>query len=274
MHYFSLGKILRTPISSFITIAVIGIALALPTNFYVLLRSWQNLSQKWNDDSAKISLYLKTNITPNMVQDLIQKLKADPKISNIKHISAQQGLQEFSEILGDDKMATMLPKNPLPELIIINPIPELRTLQAINSILYAMKALPEVEAVQFDLQWLQRLDNIITLVNKIIWALEFLLGIGVLLIISNTIRLVTKNAGVTLYAGIWYGLFGGLTAWGIEALVLTYLETPVKNLAKLYSSNFYIYSLSFSNGLYLLLFSILIGLRSSWLSNTIDHDKL
>jgi len=279
----SLGKLLRTPLISFMTIAAIGIALALPTNFYILLRNMQNLSLQWNNNSSQISLYLRMNTAPSRVQELIQRLKINPQINNVRYISAQQGLQEFSKILGNDKITTILSKNPLPELIIINPIPELRTPQKINTMINTMKSLPEVEIVQLDLQWLQRLDDIIVLAKKITTVLAFLLGIGVLSIVGNTIRLAIQNErkeievlnllGATnafirrpfLYTGIWYGLFGGLIAWLSEIISLIWLRNPIKNLAYSYNSSFYIEGLSFNDGLYLLLFSIVIGLIGSWI---------
>ena len=279
----SLGKLSRTPTTTFMTIMVIGIALALPTNFYVLLRNMQSLSQKWNNNSAEISLYLKMNVTPSRTQSLIQQLKANPKISDVRHISAQQGLQEFSKVLGNNEVTTMLATNPLPELIIVNPVTELRTSRAINALLHKLKALPEVEVVQLDLQWLQRLDNIIVLVQRIILALAFLLGIGVLSIVGNTIRLAAQNerkeievmnlVGATnafirrpfLYIGIWYGLLGGIIAWFLETLALLWLRGSVENLASSYGSDFYVQGLDLNGGLRLLLFSILLGLIGSWL---------
>lgn len=279
----SLGKLSRTPLTSFMTVMVIGIALALPVNFYVMLKNMQNLSQKWNNNSAQISLYLKMNVTSTRVQELISQLKADPKISEVKYISAQQGLQEFSKVLGTDQVIAMLSKNPLPELIIINPIPELRSTQAITTILNTVKALPDVEMAQLDLQWLQRLENIIILVRHIILALAFLLGIGVISIVGNTIRLAAQNerkeievmnlVGATnafirrpfLYTGIWYGLFGGIIAWFLEIMVLMWLRGTVTNLASSYGSDFYIHGLGFGSGMQLLIISILLSLIGSWI---------
>lgn len=279
----SLGKLLRTPLTSFMTVMVIGIALALPVNFYVMIKNMQNLSQKWDNNSAQISLYLKMNITSARVQKLISQLKADPKISEVKYISAQQGLQEFSKVLGTDQVVAMLSKNPLPELIIINPIPKLRSAQAITTILNAMKALPEVKMVQLDLQWLQRLENIIILVRHIILALAFLLGIGIISIVGNTIRLAVQNerkeievmnlVGATnafirrpfLYTGVWYGLFGGMIAWFLEITVLMWLRNTVTNLASSYGSDFYIRGLGFGSGIHLLIISVLLSLIGSWI---------
>jgi cell division transport system permease protein len=279
----SLGKLWRTPLTSLMTIAVIGVALALPVNFYVLLHNAQNLSQNWNNNSAQISLYLKMNVAPSRVQGLIRQLKDNPQISEVRYVSAQQGLQEFSKVLGNSQVTSMLSKNPLPELIIIDPVPILRNPQGVNAILEIVKVLPEVELAQVDLQWLQRLNNVIVLVKKTILILAFLLVIGVLSIVGNTIRLVAQNeskeievmhlVGATnafirrpfLYTGIWYGLFGGIIAWFLESLVLMWLRGPVKTLSISYHSDFYLQGLAFNDGLHLLLFGILLGLIGSWI---------
>ena len=83
-----------------------------------------------------------------------------------------------------------------------------------------------------------------------------LLGLGVVLIVSNTIRLdilnrraeieVMKLVGASdrfarrpfLYSGIWYGLGGGVLALILVAIASWVLARPVDQLALLYGSAF------------------------------------
>jgi cell division transport system permease protein len=83
-----------------------------------------------------------------------------------------------------------------------------------------------------------------------------LLGVGVLAVIGNTIRLeiqgrraeieVTKLVGGSnayvrrpfLYTGILYGVGGALLAWGILAGAVAVLSEPVATLARLYGSRY------------------------------------
>jgi cell division transport system permease protein len=83
-----------------------------------------------------------------------------------------------------------------------------------------------------------------------------LLGVGVVAVIGNTIRLeiagrrqeieVTKLVGGSnayvrrpfLYTGVLYGLGGALIAWGIVAAAILVLQQPVTTLAQLYGSRY------------------------------------
>ena len=110
-----------------------------------------------------------------------------------------------------------------------------------------------------------------------------LLGLAVLLVIGNTIRLeienrraeivIVKLVGGTdafvrrpfLYSGLWYGLGGGLLAYALVSLSLWLLAGPVQRLAGLYQSQF---NLGQEAILPVLVLGggALLGLLGSWLS--------
>ena len=278
----SLGKLVRTPFTSFMTVSVIGIALALPASLYVMLQNVQGLSQNWKNNSTQISVYLKTNLSKLQTQDVLHQLRSNPEIGNVSYISPQQGLKEFGQTLDSQKAISTLHKNPLPGVILVQPILSLRSPLAITGLLDNLKHLPEVDTAQLNLAWLQRLHNIINLAQHIIYAIGFLLALGILLIVGNSIRLATQNerqeisilklVGATntfirrpfLHSGIWYGLFGGIIAWILVAIVLWCLQTPVAKLASSYNSDFYLHGLTIGTGISLLIISMLLGFIGSW----------
>jgi cell division transport system permease protein len=278
----SLGKILRVPFSSFMTVFIIGIALALPTSLYVMLQNARGLTQSWKSDSSQISVYLKTNLSRIQTQDILHQLRVNPEIANVTYISPEQGLKEFGKALGSEKVIGSLHRNPLPGLILVQPILSLRSPMAITHLLDTIKKFPEADTVQLNLAWLQKLQNIINLAQHIIYALGLLLALGIMLIVGNAMRLATQNerqeitilklVGATnrfirrpfLHAGIWYGLFGGIIAWIMVTVILRWLQMPVAKLASAYNSNFYLHSLNISSGICLLLISMALGLIGSW----------
>ena len=84
----------------------------------------------------------------------------------------------------------------------------------------------------------------------------FVLALGVLLIIGNTIRLAIENrrseieivklVGGTdsfvrrpfLYLGFWYGIGGALVAWVLVQGSLVFLSAPVETIAQSYRDDF------------------------------------
>jgi cell division transport system permease protein len=147
-----------------------------------------------------------------------------------------------------------------------------------------LRMLPGADIVQLDLQWVRRLQAITVIAQRAVLVLASLLGMAVLLIVGNTIRLeiqnrrteieITKLIGATnafirrpfLYTGFWYGLFGGVIAWLLIAMSVTLLGGPIAHLAQLYQSSFDLSSLDLITILMLLGGSSLLGLAGSWLA--------
>jgi cell division transport system permease protein len=147
-----------------------------------------------------------------------------------------------------------------------------------------IRELKLVDDVQLDLEWLQRLDALLDMGRKLVLALGAALGLGVILVVGNTIRLaiqsrrdeitVVKMVGGTdayvrrpfLYSGLLFGMFGALVA----AILLTglgfWLAGPVTKIALLYQSQFSISGLGFSGFVTLLLIGGSVGLIGAWLA--------
>jgi len=107
-----------------------------------------------------------------------------------------------------------------------------------------------------DAEWVMRFNAILDVLRHLLLIAAALLGVGVLAVIGNTIRLeiqgrraeieVTKLVGGSnsyvrrpfLYTGMLYGLVGALLAWGIVAIAIVILDAPVATLARLYGSRY------------------------------------
>ena len=141
-----------------------------------------------------------------------------------------------------------------------------------------------VEDVQLDMEWLRRLDALLDMGRKLVLALGAALGIGVILVVGNTIRLaiqsrrdeivIVKLVGGTdayvrrpfLYTGVLFGFFGAF----IAALMLIglglWLEPSVNTLASLYQSQFRLTGLGVSGFITLLGIGGAVGLAGAWIS--------
>jgi cell division transport system permease protein len=273
----SLGRLYRAPLASLMTAAVIGIALALPAGLYLLTANLQELSSRW-DGSANFSLFLKQNLSMEQAQLLAKRLSDWPEIANLHLITPDEALAEFRELSGFGETLDALDENPLPTVLAIKPAPRYSDAGSASVLLQRLQTLSEVELAQLDLQWVKRFNAIVDIVRRSIWILAALLGLAVLLIVGNTIRLeiqnrrseieITKLIGATdafirrpfLYAGFWYGLAGAILALLLINLSLVQLHGPVRQLASLYQSGFRLQALSGGEALGLLTIGILLGL--------------
>ena len=283
VFFYSIGQLSRTPFASLMTCAVIGIALALPSAFFMLLHNAQTLSLGF-DGNAQISLFMKHDVKNADAEKLALKLKARSDISKVDFISREQALEEFRNYSGFGEVLDVLDSNPLPAVLVIHPSTSLDTPEHLEKILIDLKALPQVDLAQLDLEWVKRLHALLQTAKRGVTILAFLLGLSVLLVVGNTIRLgienrrdeivITKLIGGTdrfirrpfLYSGLWYGLIGGLLAWLAVFLTMMLLQTPINRLADLYYSQFSLSIPGMTSALTLIIVGALLGLFGSWIA--------
>jgi len=279
--FATLGRLFRTPMSTFLTAAVIGITLSLPASLHVLLRNVSAVSYSW-EGSLQASLFLKDSVTPERGRALAQSLAARPGVARASYISREQSLAEFRDLSGFGEALDLLSDNPLPAVIVVTPQRNLGE-GPTNQLLDALSQLPEVEVAKLDQKWLERLYAILAIVERGVLIVSALLALAVVVTVGNTIRLdienrreeiiVMKLIGAPdsfirrpfLYTGFWYGLFGGLIAWLLVHAALEALAGPARRLAGLYDSAYQITGPSAGSVLALLAAGVLLGaLGSAW----------
>ena len=280
----SLGQLLRTPFSTLMTAMVIAIALGLPAGLYLLLGNVKSLTHTWQD-SLQFSIFLQPATSNVDAERLQQKLLAWSDVQKVEYISPDQALAEFRELSGFGEAIDTLKQNPLPPVLVVFPTDTVQA-QQLQQLADAARKLEHVDKVQLDMEWVRRLAAILEVAQRAVMALAVVLGVAILLIIGNTIRLtifnrrqeilVTKLIGATnafirrpfLYTGIWYGLFGSLLAWILLAVFIALIRSPVQNLAMLYQSQFMIAGLGALQSLALVFGGIALGFAGSWISTS------
>ena len=279
--FYSLGSMWRNPFSTFMTIAVIGIALALPSGLHVILKNVQGISTGW-ENAAQISLFLKTGVTEEKARNLRESLAAMPEIVSVKYLSPDDALNEFRQSSGFGDALNALDENPLPILLIVQPATEFTAPAQVGSLLDRLRGNSEVDMAQLDMEWIKRLYALMEIGKRGVLVLAALLALAVLLIVGNTIRLAIQNKrdeievqkliGATdafirrpfLYSGIWHGFLGAIIAWLLVAISLWLLNGPVQRLSILYNSNFELGSLGLSASATLMMAGIMLGLLGAW----------
>lgn len=249
----SLRQLLKTPFSSFMTIFVIAVALLLPALMFALN---SNLTSVLDDfqDSARITLFLHETVDESRGMEVSNNLLTDEAIESAVFVSKDQALVEFSAATGLGGIVQELAANPLPAAVIV--VPADPSPDAVESLVQRLQAQPEVELVQIDSRWLQRLDALSELVTTIGQALALIVVLGLFFIVGNTVKLsiesrkdeikVIKLVGGTdsfvarpfLYTGLFYGIAGGVLACLLQALVVTGFSSSLQELMQLYESNF------------------------------------
>lgn len=270
----ALGQLARAPLATTLTLAAIGITLALPSGLYVMLNNLERLSAGW-ERSAQISLFLKRDVSEAGARKLAQQVRALPTVSGVDFISREAAFAEFKRDSGFGAALNTLDSNPLPAVLIVRPAASDPI--AVETLVTSLARLPGVDLAQLDIEWLRRLASLLQLAERGVLLLAVFLSLAVLLIIGNTIRLVvvTRQTEIEivqlvggtpafirrpfLYTGLLQGLFGGLLAWLLVDVSLLFLNGPAQELAGLYGSGFGLNGLGFGAGVTLALGGAALG---------------
>ena len=281
----SLGRIVHQPFATLMTMGVIAVALALPLFLSLLLQNARIATGGWNE-AYDLSVYMDKRASAARVQALVKQLKTRGDVAAVRLITADQALVEFRNDSGFGKALDELSENPLPDTLVVTPTLPASTPQGTETLKTGIAAMSDVQAVQIDTEWVKRLRAILELLRRVVLLTGALLGVGIVLIVSNTIRLdilnrraeieVMKLVGASdgftrrpfLYSGIWYGLGGGLLALLLVAIASVVLARPVAQLAFLYGSDFQLQGLKLVSGFGVLMIAAGLSWVGSWLAAT------
>ena len=94
----SLGRFMQHPVATFMTVAVISVALALPSLLNVLLQNTRAASANWNQ-AFELSVYLTQRAGTDRAEALAKQLRARTDVAGVRVVTAEQAFAEFREIL-------------------------------------------------------------------------------------------------------------------------------------------------------------------------------
>lgn len=277
----SLGRLVASRFNAVLTIIVLSISISLACGFYLFVENVQQLTVDL-EGSNQISLFLHDDVSLTSANRLANGIKLDPSVQTVQVITKEQALKEFEEFSGFGDAVRALEKNPLPIVLQVIPKNSLEEGQNIETLVENFKQAAEVDFAQLDMQWVKRLQLMIDIAECSIWLLGVLLGLAVLFITGNTIRLelhnrkdeilIAKLVGATnsfvqrpfLYSGFWIGFFSGISAWFIVTIMMLVLKQPVEKLSMLYHSGFHLMFMGFFDTTALIAISSFLGVAGSW----------
>ena len=278
----ALGRLSRQPFASLMIILVIGVTLALPAAINVIVKNMQSVSDSWSN-ALDFSMYIKKDLSVSDAKDLANLIRQRADIESVGLITADEALLEFKKQSGFGEALNQLSENPLPHALVIRPSSG-NTSASLTLLQEEIRNLPETELVQIDTEWVQRFHAILDIVRQAISIGAVLLGIAIVVIIGNTIRLdienrreeieVTKLIGASnafvrrpfLWTGFWYGLLGGAFALLLVQYGLYLLREPFSRLAGLYQGKIAVASLTITESSAIIGVAVSLGLFASWLT--------
>ena len=281
-----LARMHNNKLSTFMISLVIAVAMSVPGLFYMGVDHLSKLSNHMQDET-EISLFLKLDANPNVASEIDAALAKNTAIKQYHLVTKDQAWKELKAKAESNKIdneVSQLTRNPLPDAFFIQAkSADPATLEALKN---ELQGIPGVDQAVLNSEWAKRLSTILALGTKIILFIAALLAVALLVIIGNTVRMqiltqkdeiiVSKLIGATtgfirtpfLYAGMVYGLLGGLLAMVILTLIVQLYNQSVTQLSHLYSSDFSLTWLNIPLYIAIVVASIFIGWLGSYLSVT------
>ena len=278
----SLGRLTRAPLTTLVSVFVMAISIALAGVFYLVVVNLQQVSENM-DNTNQLSLFLKPAVTEQEALFLKKSLEFKTEVASVVYISKDQGFEDFRRYSGFGEALNVLEENPLPIVLQVIPNDEWAKPKDIQRLQNELGRLPEVEFVQMDMDWLKKFYTLVDFLHRASVILSLVLGVGVIFVTGNTIRLelqdrkneveVLKLVGAThgfiqrpfLYTGLWLGMMAGLFALIIIILIVQIVKPPLVELFSLYGSEFNMILLGFSESLIVIGCSVCLGMLGSWL---------
>lgn len=270
----SLAEFWQRPLGNILTLAVISMALAMPSALYLLGKNISAASTNVTSPS-QVSAYIEEHTPEARIMVLKDELETSLDVAKVEYISPQQGLDDLSQYSGFEQALSLLDDYALPGVLVITPSKDDK--QAIKRLAERVANEDGITDVRLDEDWLTRLDAIKNLVSGIVITLSVLMLGSVFLIVGNTLRFnvlankeeiqTMKLIGATnsyilrpyLYSGMWFGLLGAITAWVLTAVITVLLNSSVEKLALLYDSHFRLVGLSWDESLLLVMLGTFLG---------------
>jgi cell division transport system permease protein len=262
-HRYALGAALahvrKAPGSFLFNVLVVAMALTLPFAGVTLLDNVRPMSEQLSVD-PEISVFVKMDASREQAQGLASTMRAILKDNRarIVFVPREKALDALKDKSGLTDVLAALGDNPLPDSYVLklDGVSSAAAAARVDDIAQRLRALPEVESVQVDSAWVKRLAALLGVLRLALLLLAATLGMVVIAVVFNTIRLqvltqreeiaASKLLGATdnfihrpfHYTGALLGLCAGGVALGAVALSLRPLNGAIAEFARLYASEF------------------------------------
>ena len=219
--------------SSVIAVAMIALSLMIVGAFLLVA---ENLGRAVANAQgrSRVSVFLDADATPQQTAAAGAWLAAHPHFAARRFVSKNEALARFRAYFPNlSGIVGQLDENPFPASFECDVAPSVVQSPPFQREAAALRAVPGVEQVQFDWEWVARLERIIDLVNLAGIIAGGLLAIAAAFTIANVIRLtmmlyreeieIMRLVGATeriirgpfLIEGLLQGLLGAIVAVGL-----------------------------------------------------------
>ena len=248
----ALRRFFTSPLNTFLSLLVIGIALALPSAGWVALENLRALAGN-TSGAQQISIFMDVDAGKKDAAEIESRLR-EGSPGAWRFVSREDALKNMQSSEGMAEIIASLPKNPLPDAFVVEPTETQPT--ALEALAETFSSWPKVAHVQLDSAWVKRFDAFLRIGKLAVTLIGGVFAAALVAATFNTIRLqimaqateieVARFIGATdafirrpfHYFGALQGALGGIFAVALIAGSGWALSAPVAELLALYNASF------------------------------------
>lgn len=219
--------------TSFVAVAMISMSLLILGFFLLISENLERAIEEWQGKS-RVIVYLDPAAPPEQIASVDQWLARDRDLARRRFVSRDAALARFNSYFSNlSEVVGQLDENPFPASFEVEVAPSIAQAATFAGRMTALRALPGVDDVQYDWEWIARLRRLVSLINLVGIVAGGILGIAAAFTIANVIRLtmmlyreeieIMRLVGATeriirgpfLIEGFLQGTLGGVLAVGV-----------------------------------------------------------
>ena len=253
----TIRRLLKQPFSSLANLLVMALALALPLLGTAILVSVQPVARQVSV-TPELTVFMRVDAPASATAEVARRIQSDyaGDIKAVRVVGRDDALADLRANPAWQQALAVLPGNPLPDAVVVTLADGDDLSGRADKLARAWKQWDQVDLVQLDSAWVQRLEAILRFARVGLIFLAACVAAVVLAAVFNTVRMqamlqreeiaVARLVGATesfvrrpfLYLGALSGALAALIAIGAAALALTPLNDALVGLARSYGANF------------------------------------
>lgn len=224
------------------SVATITIAFTIQGLFFLVFVNLNTLLSTWGKQ-VQLIVYLDDDISKGRMNSLEETFKSNKEVDSISYISRDEAWKGFKNTFSEKSgFVTDLDFNPLPASYNLKFRDGPEQLNNIRELADSLKEYKGIESLEYGEKWISRFEKFMIFLRVFILAVGVILCVGLILIISNTIKLSIYSRqdeidlmlllGAThrfiktplLLEGLVQGVIGVGLALGIVKLIHVYMR--------------------------------------------------
>jgi cell division transport system permease protein len=181
-------------------------------------------------ERLEISVYLQEGLAAQDKEVLVTRLKAQPGVRKVTFLSKNEALAILKqELKGQEALLEGMDENPLPDSYELMIDPQYAETGKMESLAKRIARLSGVDDVSYGRQGVEMLNRLLSLVTYGGMTLAVLLGVTVVFIISNSVRLALYSRGQEIELMQWIGATKGfiMGPFLVEGMLVTMVGTAL-----------------------------------------------